>query len=208
MSINKIPIRTVYDGSDNPTGLAEFQTGETVPISHGGTAADTVANAKINLSLTDSNIRSLFSVAGSGSYDSATGIFTVTGGVESVGGFTGNVSNTNLLSAIQTTGIFTTANVAEVSNLYFTEQRARDSVSAEGSINYDNTTGVFSFTQGNTDTIAEGVTNLFYSNDRTRSAFTAGNGIQISDGTISVATSIDYGLIDGALTASNDYGSI
>lgn len=208
MSINKIPIRTVYDGSDNPVGLAEFQTGETVPITHGGTAADTVTNAKINLSLTDSNIRSLFSVGGSGSYDNSTGVFTITGGVESVGGFTGNVSNTNLLSALQDTGIFTTANVAEVSNLYFTQTRARESVSAEGSINYDNSTGVFSFTQGNSDTIAEGTTNLFYTNNRTRSAFTAGDGIDISNGTISLATTIDYGLIDGELTASNDYGSI
>ena len=34
---DKTPIRTVFDGSGNATGLAEFQTGETVPYEHGGT---------------------------------------------------------------------------------------------------------------------------------------------------------------------------
>lgn len=60
------------------------------------------------------------------------------------------------------TNDLTTANVNEVTNLYFTDARAREAVSATGSINYNNTTGVFSFTQGNTDTIVEGVTNLFF----------------------------------------------
>ena len=52
------------------------------------------------------------------------------------------------------------------------------------------------------------VTNLYFSNARARAAFTAGAGIDITSGTISVASTIDYGLIDGELTASNDYGSI
>ena len=73
---------------------------------------------------------------------------------------------------------------------------------------YDNSTGIFSFTQGNSDTVVEGVTNLYFSNTRARDAFTAGSGIQIEEGVISVASTVDYGLIDGAVTASNDYGSI
>jgi len=64
------------------------------------------------------------------------------------------------------TADLTTANVAEVTNLYFTQTRARDSVSATGSISYDNATGVFSFTQGNTDSVLEGVTNLYFTNAR------------------------------------------
>lgn len=60
----------------------------------------------------------------------------------------------------------TTANVAEVTNLYFTTERSRASISASGSISYDNSTGIISFTQGNTDTVVEGVTNLYFTNAR------------------------------------------
>lgn len=35
----KTPIRTVFDGSNNATGLAEFQSGEFVALSHGGLGA-------------------------------------------------------------------------------------------------------------------------------------------------------------------------
>ncbi len=35
----KTPIRTVFDGSNNATGLAEFQSGEFVALTHGGTGA-------------------------------------------------------------------------------------------------------------------------------------------------------------------------
>ena len=208
MSTTKTPIRTVYDGTGAAVGLAEYQTGEVVGIEHGGTGGNTVGEAKLTLSLTDSNIRSLISVTGSGSYDNSTGIITVTGGVTSVGGATGTVSNAQVAAAVVAAGSLDTANVTERNNLYFTNARARQSVSATGSINYDNTTGVFSFTQGNTDTIVEGVTNLFYSNAKAQNAFTAGAGITISGGTISVASTLDYGLIDGAVTSSNDYGSI
>lgn len=206
--IIKTPIRTVFDGSGAAVGLAEFQVGEAIGIEHGGTGANTISNAKLSLGLTDSNIRSLLSVTGSGSFNNATGVITVTGGVVSVGGATGEVSNTQLSSSITQTGILTTSNVVEVSNLYFTNTRSRQAISATGSINYSNTSGIISFTQGNTDTIVEGATNLYFTNTRSRAAFTAGAGIDITNGTIALSTAIDYGLIDGALTASNDYGSI
>ena len=204
----KTPVRTVFDASNAAVGLAEFQTDEVVSIAHGGTSGNSISTAKLALSLTDSNIRSLFSVSGSGSFDNATGIITVTGGVTSVGGATGTVSNAQVAAAVVAAGSLDTANVTERNNLYFTNARARLAVSASGSINYNNSTGVISFTQGNTDTITEGVSNLYFLNTRARSAFTAGAGIDITSGTISVASTIDYGLIDGAVTSSNDYGSI
>lgn len=204
----KTPVRTVFDASNAAIGLAEFQTDEVVSIAHGGTSGNSISSAKLALSLTDSNIRSLFSVSGSGSYDNATGIITVTGGVTSVGGATGAVSNAQVAAAVVAAGSLDTANVTERNNLYFTNARARLAVSASGSINYNNSTGVISFTQGNTDTIVEGVSNLYFNNTRARSAFTAGAGIDITSGIISVASTIDYGLIDGAVTSSNDYGSI
>lgn len=161
----KTPVRTVYDASNVAVGLAEFQTDEVIPVAHGGTGGASVAGAKLNLSLTDSNIRSLFSVSGSGSYDNTTGIITVTGGVTSVGGYTGEVNNTQIGLAAAASGVLDTANVSERGNLYF-------------------------------------------NNTRARAAFTAGAGIDITSGIISVASTIDYGLIDGAVTSSNDYGSI
>ena len=50
-------------------------------------------------------------------------------------------------------------------NLYYTDTRARASVSGSGSISYNSSTGVFSYTQGNTDTVAEG-SNLYFTNER------------------------------------------
>lgn len=109
MSTTKIPIRTVYDGSNNPVGLAEYQVDEVVPISHGGTSANSVANARSNLSVSDSNIRSLFSVSGGGSYDNSTGIITI---------------NSTDLTPFAKSVDLTTANVVEITNLYFTNARS------------------------------------------------------------------------------------
>ena len=43
----KIPLRATFDGSNNPTGIAEFQTNEFVPVSHGGTGLGTYSNNQI-----------------------------------------------------------------------------------------------------------------------------------------------------------------
>ena len=51
-------------------------------------------------------------------------------------------------------------------NLYYTDARARASISATGSLSYTAGTGVISYTQGNTDTVAEGSTNLYYTDAR------------------------------------------
>lgn len=68
-----------------------------------------------------------------------------------------------------------TSNLTEGSNLYFTTARARSSISATGSLSYNSTTGVISFTQGNTDTITEGTTNLYYTDTRVGSYLTTNN---------------------------------
>ena len=41
----KVPVRTVFDGSGNATGLAEFQTGEAVGYQHGGTGIVSLGTA-------------------------------------------------------------------------------------------------------------------------------------------------------------------
>ena len=77
----------------------------------------------------------------------------------------------------------TTANVAEGTNLYFTNARSRTSISASGSINYNNSTGVISFTQGNTDTISEGSTNLYFTNARSVASL-VGQSVTMGQATI------------------------
>lgn len=84
-----------------------------------------------NLYFTNARSRGALSVTGAGSYDSSTGVITITGGVTSVGGDTGAVSNAQLASAITSSGILTTANVTEDSNLYFTNARVSTAVSSQ-----------------------------------------------------------------------------
>jgi len=84
----------------------------------------------------------------------------------------------------------TTSDVAEGTRLYYTDARARAAVSATGSLSYNSSTGVFSFTQGNTDTVAEGSTNLYYTNARARAALSAGSGISYNSTTGAIASTI------------------
>jgi hypothetical protein len=65
-----------------------------------------------------------------------------------------------------------TTDLAEGSNLYYTDTRARAAISENSiQLSYNNATGVFSYTQGDTDTVAEGSTNLYYTEARTTQNF-------------------------------------
>ena len=96
-----------------------------------------------NLYFTNARSRAAISVAGAGSYDNTTGVITITGGVTSVGGASGAVSNAQLAAGITSSGVLTTGNVAEGANLYFTTSRARASIdaAANGGITYSSATG-------------------------------------------------------------------
>ena len=96
-----------------------------------------------------------------------TGAITATAGV--TGDLTGNVTG-NVTGTVSNVSNHDTGDIAEGSNLYFTTARARAAISATGSLSYNSSTGVISFTQGNTDTVAEGSTNLYYTNARARAA--------------------------------------
>jgi hypothetical protein len=97
-----------------------------------------------NLYYTDARARAAISVTGSGSYDSATGVITVTGGVTSVNTLTGAVT-------------LTTTNIGEGTNLYYTTARA----------NSDFDTRLATKSTAN---LAEG-TNLYYTTARANSDF-------------------------------------
>ena len=92
-----------------------------------------------------------------------TGIITATGGV--TGNLTGNVTG-NVTGTVSDVSNHDTGDISEGSNLYYTDARARNAISATGSLSYVPATGVMSFTQGNTDTVAEGSTNLYYTTAR------------------------------------------
>jgi len=88
---------------------------------------------------------------------------TITGTLS--GSVTGNVTG-DVTGTVSSISNHDTDDLTEGSNLYFTDARARNAISATGSINYNSSTGVMSFTQGNTDTVAEGSTNLYYTDAR------------------------------------------
>ena len=184
----KIPIRTVYDAQNTPIGLAEFQPGEFIDITAGGTGGNTVATARVALSVDDGNIRKLFSVTGSGAYDNTTGIITVTGGVTSVGGATGTVSNVQLGSSITQSGILTTANVAELTNLYFTDARVYSNVNNIGYATNTNVSLKANIVDLTTANVTE-LTNLYFTNARSRAAISVSGGgsYDTSTGIISVS---------------------
>ena len=96
--------------------------------------SDEITEGSTNLYFTNARARGAISVTGSGSYNSSTGVITVTGGVTSVNGETGTVS-------------LDSDDVSEGSaNLYFTNARARGAVSAGTGLSYNSSTGEFANT--------------------------------------------------------------
>ena len=102
----KTPIRTVFNESDVATGLAEFQTGEFIPVEHGGLGVASLSQNSVLLgSGTDAVRSSTIQIEGSviSSGDSSiiqiadgltvTGDLTVTGTTTTVNSSTINVTN-------------------------------------------------------------------------------------------------------------------
>jgi len=96
-----------------------------------------------------------------------------------------------------------TDDISEGSNLYFTNARAQAAISVTGAgLSYSD--GVIDLTATTTD-ISEG-TNLYFTNTRARDAISAGTGVSISEGAISigqaVGTSSDVQFKDLLLTGN------
>lgn len=120
------------------------------------------------------------------------GNIVVGGTVSATGGFTGALTG-DVTGTVSSVANHDTGDITEGSNLYHTTARARGAISATGSLSYNSTTGVMSFTQGNTDTITEGSTNLYHTTARARGAISATGNISYnsSTGVISLATNQD-----------------
>ena len=124
------------------------------------------------------------------------GNIIVGGTVSSTGGFTGALTGNvtgNVTGTVSSVANHDTGDITEGSNLYHTTARARAAISATGSLGYNSTTGVISFTQGNTDTVAEGSSNLYHTTARARGAISASGNLSYnsSTGVISLATNQD-----------------
>ena len=106
---------------------------------------------------TEARVRSAISASGDLAYNSTTGVISFSASaspVISVNSETGSV-------------VLDTGDIAENGNLYHTTARARASISATGSLAYNSTTGVMSFTMPaqNTSNITEG-SNKYYTDAR------------------------------------------
>lgn len=109
-----------------------------------------------------------------------------TDAVVSVNGFTGAVS-------------LTTANISESGNLYYTDARARNAISVSGSLSYNPTTGVISYTQPtNISTFTNDSGYVTTAGARSALSFAAGSGAyNSSTGVITIPTNTNQ-LTNGA----------
>ena len=94
------------------------------------------------------------------------------------GNITGDVTG-DVTGTVSDISNHTTTDLAEGTNLYFTDARARSAVSLVTSdssvLAYNSSTGVFTFSlaNSNTDGVAEGSSNLYFTNTRARNAVSA-----------------------------------
>ena len=143
---------------------------------------DNVTEGSTNLFTTAARTRGHISVSGSLAYNASTGVISYT-----------------TPTTIASLSNHDTDDVAEGSNLYYTDERVDDRLNAvivagTGVTKvYDDgaNTYTLSVTQAdvNSDNITEGSTNLFTTAARTRTHFTYGTGISHSSGTLSVTQS-------------------
>ena len=107
--------------------------------------------------------------------------------VTSVGGASGVISNVQLAAGITSSGLLTTANISELTNLYFTNARSRATISiASGNVNgkgsYDSATGVISINAANV-TVSSSAPTDPYIGDVWIHADTAVEYLYFNDGT-------------------------
>lgn len=122
----------------------------------------------------------------SGQYGGTGKVITIT--VNSSGSITAitdsAVTLTNTVNGQSGSVILSTDDVSEgLNNQYFTATRARSSISVGGSLSYNSTTGVVSYTTPTTDGISEGSTNLYHTTARVRNALSASGAIGYNTGT-------------------------
>jgi hypothetical protein len=168
---------------NSSTGVISYTTPSTTGITEG-----------TNLYYTDARARAAISQGTGISYNNTTGVVSVDTSVMATKSYVDAATSGVALSS--------TDDLAEgATNLYFTGTRARNVISATGSLSYDNSTGVISYTTPSTTGIAEG-TNLYYTDARARAAISQGTGISYNNttGVISVNAVPNSSLANSSIT--------
>ena len=118
---------------------------------------DSLSEGSSNQYFSTSRARSSISASGDLSYNSSTGVIS----------FTQSASPVTSVNSETGAVVLDTGDISESGNLYYTDARARAAISENSTqLSYDSSTGVLTYTQGNTDTVSEGSTNLFYTDTR------------------------------------------
>ena len=163
-----------------------------------------------NLYYTDSRARNALSASGDLSYDSATGTFSFTertdqevrdlfsaSGDLSYNSSTGEFSVTTYKSADFDADFASksTSDLTEGTNLYYTDERVRNALSASGDLSYNSSTGNFSvttyktsdfnddFNAKDTDDLSEGSSSLYFTTDRARDSVSASGDLSYNSST-------------------------
>ena len=137
-----------------------------------GTKSTSNLSEGSNLYYTDARARASISEDSTQlSYNSTTGVLSYTqGNTDTVSEGSTNLYYTDARFDTRL-GTKSTSDLSEGSNLYYTDARARAAISEDSTqLSYNSTTGVLSYTQGDTDTVSEGSTNLYYTDARANSA--------------------------------------
>jgi len=138
---------------------------------------DDLSEGTTNLYYTDARSRAAISVTGSGSYDSNTGVITITGGVSSVNSQTGAV-------------VLTTTDISEGTNLYWTSSRFDSALSGKTTTDLTEGTNLYwtntrfdnQFAAKSTTNLSEG-TNLYWTDARFDTRLATKTTTDISEGT-------------------------
>ena len=118
---------------------------------------DSLSEGSSNQYFTTARARSSISASGDLSYNSSTGVIS----------FTQSASPVTSVNSETGAVVLDTGDISENGSLYFTDARARAAISENSTqLSYDSSTGVLTFTQGNSDTVSEGSSNLFYTDTR------------------------------------------
>lgn len=167
---------------------------------------DDLSEGSSNLYYTDARARGSISVSGSLSYNSTTGVLSFTQRSDAA---VASIANTQIQAA-------TTDDIDEGNtNLYHTTARARSAISVTGSLAYNSTTGVISYTQrtddqvkslaadqlglSDSDDVAEGSSNLYFTDARARSSISAAGDLSYNSttGVLSYSTPTTTGVAEG-----------